>query len=421
MAAGLAGGMMLDGARQFAGGRRPSFGDLLMTPANALKVTNQLAQLRGAAMKLGQLVSMDAGEMLPPEMADILSRLRADAEPMPQKQLQAVLDRRWGKDWRGRFDRFSFRPMAAASIGQVHRARTPDGRELAIKIQYPGVRDSIDSDVDNVATLMRLSGLVPKTLDVEPMLREAKRQLHEEADYEREGQCLRRFAELLKDRPDYLVPELYDDLTGPSILAMSFAEGVAVESLVDAPQEERDRIATLLIDLVLRELFEFGLMQTDPNFANYRYDRATGRLVLLDFGATRSFPPELPEAYAKLLSAGLANDAVVARNAALDIGLFDLQTPEKHQDAVMRAFELAMQPLRQGGIFDFGTSDVVAQLRDEGMAIAADRDFWHIPPIDMLFLQRKLGGVYLLATRLKARVEVRALLERSLDARRSLP
>ena len=158
---GIAGGMLVDGARQVASGKRPTLQDLLMTPANALKVTQQLAQMRGAAMKVGQLLSMDAGDLLPPELAAILGRLRADADHMPPKQLQAVLNAEWGKGWIGRFAHFNVRPIAAASIGQVHRAQTKDGRDLAIKVQYPGIRASIDSDVNNVATLLRVSGQIP--------------------------------------------------------------------------------------------------------------------------------------------------------------------------------------------------------------------------------------------------------------------
>lgn len=411
MATNIAGGMLLDGARQFAQGRRPSVSDLLLTPANAIKVTHQLANLRGAAMKLGQLMSMDAGDMLPPELTEILGRLRSDAQPMPQSQLKAALNLQWGSGWEGRFASFAWRPIAAASIGQVHRAATQDGRDLAIKVQYPGVRLSIDSDVNNVASLMRMSGVLPKTLDIAPMLAEAKRQLHEEADYAREAECLSRFAALLADAPDFRVPELHRDFTTGSVLAMSYVESVPIESLVTAPQAERDRIVTLLIGLLLRELFEFQLMQTDPNFANYRYDTATQQIVLLDFGATRAFPQTIADGYRRLMRAGLANDPVESRRAILDLGFFDETAPARHQQAVMKMFTMAMEPLRKPGLFDFGQNDVALRLRDEGMALAAARDFWHIPPMDTLFLQRKFGGIYLLATRLKARVDVRGLME----------
>jgi predicted unusual protein kinase regulating ubiquinone biosynthesis (AarF/ABC1/UbiB family) len=238
MATGVAGGMLMEGARQLVQGKRPRISDLLLTPANARRVTQQLAQLRGAAMKVGQMISMDAGDMLPPELAAILARLRSDAQAMPRKQVQGVLDDNWGAQWRQQFDKFSFTPIAAASIGQVHRAKTKSGHDLAIKIQYPGVRESIDSDVNNVASLLRMSGLLPNTLNIKPLLTQAKRQLREEADYLREADYLQRYASLLADAPEFLVPELHAELTTRSVLAMSFVGGVPVESMVDAPQED---------------------------------------------------------------------------------------------------------------------------------------------------------------------------------------
>ena len=411
LASGIAGTMLADGAKQLSQGKKPTVGDLLMTPANAIRVTEQLAQLRGAAMKVGQLLSMDAGEMLPPELADILARLRSDARHMPEVQLRAALNRRWGRGWEDRFETFDFTPMAAASIGQVHRGRTIDGRDLAIKVQYPGVRDSIDSDVDNIATLMRVSGVVPKTLDVTSILSEAKRQLHEEADYEREGRYLARFGALLADEADFRVPALHADLTRSSVLAMSHVAGVPIETLAEASQEERDRVVTLLIQLLLRELFEFGLMQTDPNFANYLYDPDTRQIVLLDFGAARDLPPAIVEGYRSLLRAGIAADREAARQAALDIGFFAADANAERQEQAMALFDLAMEPLRRPGPFDFSETGLTTPLREQGMALAEDRSFWHVPPIDTLFLQRKFGGVYLLASRLRAKVDVRAMLE----------
>ena len=411
MAGGIAGGMLWDGARQIASGKRPGLQDLLMTPANAVKVTNQLAQLRGAAMKVGQLLSMDAGELLPPELAQIMSRLRADADPMPPKQLQTVLNAQWGAGWIARFAQFNVRPIAAASIGQVHRARTKDGRDLAIKVQYPGVRASIDSDVNNVASLLRLSRQLPEGLDVTPFLAEAKRQLHQEADYTREGQYLTQFGALLADAPDFLLPRMHPDFSTSNVLAMDYIDSVALESLTGAPQHTRDRIMTLLIGLLLRELFSFRLMQTDPNFANYRYSVATEKLVLLDFGASRAFGPAIVQDFRSLMIAGIDDNRDGIRHAMMRIGFFDAQTPTRHQDMVLAMFDLAMQPLRQDALFDFGSTDLAVRLRDMGMDLGAARDFWHIPPMDALFLQRKFAGMYLLAAKLRARVNVRQLME----------
>jgi len=410
LAGGIAARAAVSGVRAAAAGEKVTAAGLLLTPGNILKVTEELSRLRGAAMKLGQLISMDTGDFLPPELTAIMARLRADAQPMPPAQLKRVLERAWGRGWLARFERFDVRPLAAASIGQVHRARTKDGRDLAVKVQYPGVRQSIDSDVDNVATLMRLSGLVPASLEVAPLMVEAKRQLHEEADYGREGACLARFGALLAGAPGLVVPGLHADLSTPDVLAMDFVAGAPVEAMTHATQDVRDSIMDRLVGLSLRELFEFRLMQTDPNFANYRYDAAGDRLVLLDFGATRDLPAALGEAYRTLLRAGLSGDREGAARAAVEIGLFGPDTAPQQQARVIDMFETAMAPMRAAGPMAFDAAGLTDGLKDEGLKIAADRDFWHVPPADTLFIQRKLGGLFLLGARLKSRVDVKALM-----------
>jgi predicted unusual protein kinase regulating ubiquinone biosynthesis (AarF/ABC1/UbiB family) len=417
LAGGVAGNVAMAGARQALQGRRPTLQELLLTPANARRVTDELARMRGAAMKVGQLVSMETGDVLPPELAEILSRLRAQADFMPPRQLRGVLTAAWGADFTSRFGRFDVRPIAAASIGQVHRARTKDGVELAIKVQYPGVRRSIDSDVDNVAGLIRMTGLLPRDLDISPLLAEAKRQLHEEADYRREADYLSRFGTLLADAPEFAVPELRPELVTADILAMTYLPGRPVEDMAQAPQADRDRVMTRLVALVLRELFEFRLMQTDPNFANYRVCGDTGRVILLDFGAAREFPTDVVAAFGRLLCAGVAGDRVATAAAAREVGVIDARTTSAQEAILMEMIEMVMVPLRAPGRFDFGASDLAARLRAKGMALGEGRDFWTIPPMDTLYLQRKVAGMFLLATRLGARVPVSDLIRPYLQTR----
>ena len=412
MTAGIASGVAWQGVRAYAGGGRPDWQDLLMTPQNLRKVADELARMRGAAMKVGQLISMDAGDVLPPELAEIMARLRAEADYMPPRQLRGVLDGNWGPGWMRRFERFEVRPLAAASIGQVHRARARtggDGGHLAIKVQYPGVRRSIDSDVDNVAALIRWAGMLPDGVDVAPLLDEAKRQLHEEADYAREGRALARFAALLDGADAFAVPRLAEEFTTSDVLAMSFERGVPVERMREADQATRDRIVRLLLELLFRELFEFGVMQTDPNFANYRYDPETGRVVLLDFGATRAFGTDVTEGYRALLRAGMEGTPDDIAAAALRLGFFAEDTAERHRAAIVEMIGMAFGALRTAGPFDFGNSDMVLRLRDRAMALSADRGFVHLPPTDVFYLQRKFAGLYLLARTLGARVDVGAL------------
>ena len=407
LAGGIAGGMMAEGVRRLARGERPQMSDLLLTPGNAMRLTDQLSRLRGAAMKLGQMISLDAGDLLPAELTAILARLRDAAHFMPPAQLNQVLQTEWGKDWRRRFARFEATPVAAASIGQVHRATLPDGRVLAIKVQYPGVAASIDADVDNVATLLRLSGLLPETLDVAPLLAEAKRQLREEADYLREAEQMRRYGALLADHPAFVLPAPVAELSGERVLAMDFLPGQPIETLLQASQEVRDQAMAALLELVLRELFEFGYMQTDPNFANFRWQADTGRIVLLDFGAARAVPDATVAAYRRLMHAGLAEDRAALRDALLAIGFVSPVTLERHSGSLDAMIDVLIGHLGRPGLFDFADRSFVAEVRRHAETIAADRAAWHIPPADTLFVQRKVSGTALLAVRMEARLPLR--------------
>jgi predicted unusual protein kinase regulating ubiquinone biosynthesis (AarF/ABC1/UbiB family) len=411
MISGVAGRMAFDGVKQLAQGQRPDLASVLLTPLNALRFTESLAHMRGAALKLGQMMSMDVGLVLPPALTDILAKLRDDAQPMPAAQVSAVLSSAWGPQWRSRFTRFDMQPFAAASIGQVHRATLPDGRDLAIKVQYPGVRASIDSDLNNAATLMRLPGLLPRGMDIVPLLNEAKRQLHEEADYSAEARHLTRFGELLAGTDAFVLPDVQRDLSTANVLAMTYIESQPLELLAAASQALRDRITTQLIELVLRELFVFGAMQTDPNLANYRFEPNTERIVLLDFGAVRNIAPELTADFRSLLNAALERDPSTTRAAMHKIGYFDAKVATRHQALIMRMFDTAMTPLRQETPFDFGQTDLLERLRDMGLAMGSDQDLTHVPPAATLFLHRKIGGMYLLATKLKAQVALRPMLE----------
>ena len=411
LAGGVAGGMLAEGARRLAAGERPRMSDLMLTPANATRVTDRLAHMRGAAMKLGQMISLDAGDLLPPELSTILARLRDQAYRMPPRQLQQVLAAEWGTDWRRRFRHFEASPIAAASIGQVHRATLPDGRLLAIKVQYPGVADSIDADVDNVATLLRISNLLPSTLDLKPLLAESKRQLADEADYTREGEAMTRYAALLAGDERYIVPGLEPAFSTARVLAMDFVEGRPIEALAEASQEARDAAMAALIELVLAELFRFGFMQTDPNFANYRWQPERGKLVLLDFGATRPVPPDTAAAYRALIVAGLAHDRDAIRDIAVATGFLGADAATRYRPGIDRIIAAIDDAMARPGRFDFADRVFVPVVREEARTLLADRATWHVPPIETLFVQRKVSGTALLAARLKARVDVQGLAE----------
>lgn len=417
LASSIAGNVALNGARELARGQRPDLRDLMITPRNIQKITDQLAQMRGAAMKMGQLMSMDGGDVLPPELTEIMGKLRNDAHFMPPKQLREVLNRHWGDGWLSKFEKFDVRPIAAASIGQVHRARLKDGRDMAIKVQYPGVARSIDADVANVGTLMRLSGLMPQGFDAAPYLDAARVQLHEETDYAREGHFLHRFGERLNGSPDFTVPGFYEDWSSNAVLAMEFLAGRPIETLAEEDQATRDRAMTLLLRLTFQELFEWHEMQTDPNFANYLYDPDGGKIVLLDFGATRRIDPALAEQYRCLMAAGLTGDRAGLWDAALAMGLVSEDMPSQHASRIREMMDLGADTFAAGDIYDFSDRTLSQAMQREGEALVADGFVPPPVPMDILYIQRKFGGLFLLATRLKAKIAIKQLFAPYFDAR----
>lgn len=405
MTAGVAGNMALGGAAQLGRGQRPDWRGLLLTPSNISRIADQLSKMRGAAMKIGQLVSMDSGDLLPPELAQIMARLRDDAHFMPPSQLKKVLASQWPEGWLRQFARFDVRPIAAASIGQVHRAQLRDGRDLAIKVQYPGVAHSIDSDVANVGALIRMSGMLPKGFALDPYLAEATHQLHEETDYLREAECLRRFAGLLENTKGFVLPAVHGDWSTGSILAMDFIDGVPIEEAALLPLAVREDIMTRLIDLTLREVFEFNVMQSDPNFANYRLDPQTGDVILLDFGATRVLSDEISTLYRKFLIAGLAGDADLVEDASVSIGFICSNMDFDHRRRVLELIRMAFDAVRQP-MFDFTDTTLTRKMQKAGEALARDGFVPPVLPMDVLYLQRKFAGMFLLGARLRVRLPV---------------
>jgi predicted unusual protein kinase regulating ubiquinone biosynthesis (AarF/ABC1/UbiB family) len=401
LAAGeLAVGGAVQGLRRLSqGAEAPRF-----SANTARRLADRLAHLRGAAMKLGQLISLESEGLLTPELALALQTLRSQAAPMPVDQLRRVLGHAYGSGWQQRFAQFDEVPIASASIGQVHRARTTDGRELALKIQYPGVARSIASDVDNVAALLRLAQLLPFGLNVSDIAREAKRQLTQEADYLAEGRFLEQYARLVADEPRIVVPRVHWDYTTSRVMAMDYMPGVPLESLATASQKARDAVGSLLQKLMFRELFEFRVMQTDPNFANYLVQPATGLLVLLDFGATQQFTPEFSERFRRITRAIVEGDRAAIQRAAQQIGYIAEDAPPEVVSAALDVVELVCEPLRAVGSYDYGASDLPRRARELGVDLAFKRGLLRMPPSDTMFLHRKLVGVFLLLARLGARV-----------------
>ena len=409
LATRVAGNVIAEGTKQIAKGNKPKAKDLLLTPQNIARLTDQLAHLRGAAMKLGQMLSMDAGDVLEPELADILSRLRSNADPMPAKQLNGVMEGSLGANWKAEFLSFNFKPIASASIGQVHQAYSDAGDNLAVKVQYPGIRKSIDSDVDNVGTLLKVVGLIPESVDYKGLLEEAKKQLHDEADYAREAQFAIRYHDALKEHPHFVVPKIHTESSSDSVLAMEFIDGSPIEQIEHYDQSTRDFVMHSLLELLFRELFEFKMVQTDPNFANYLYIENTRQIGLLDFGATREYSERFSTGYRQAFASIVINDEQGLNDALEQIGFFSQTILPDQRQAILDLVKMACEPMLVDEPYDFKASGLAQKLREAGTILSMEQEYWHTPPADALFLHRKIGGMYLLAARIGAKVNIRQL------------
>ncbi|GAK87383.1 ubiquinone biosynthesis monooxygenase UbiB [Vibrio ponticus] len=192
---------------------------------------------------------------------------------------------------------------------------------------------------------------------------------------------------------------------------MEFVDGVKIESLTQAPQHVRDRVMHTLIALLFAELFEFKLVQTDPNFANYLYSHEQNKVVLLDFGATREYSDTISQGYKKAFKAAKTNDLTLLEEALTQIGFFSQTIVESQKQAILDLVSLACEPMRHQGTYDFGQSDLAMKIRQQGAALSLQENYWHTPPIDAIFLHRKISGLYLLAARLKAKIDIQSLVE----------
>ena len=402
-------------AKQLGAGRRPDLAAAILTPGNADLLARRLASLRGPAMKLGQILSLHSEELLPESFQAALAMLRAQGYSMPDTQLRRVLGREYGKGWQERFERFDLEPVAAASIGQVHRVVKRGGRELALKIQYPGVARSVDSDVDNLASLLRRLDFLPVKLDIDTLAAEAKRQLRLETDYEAEARNLERYRRLVGEMPHLVVPRVDRSLTTRHVLAMDWVDGEPLESLASeaVPATRRNAVAGTLYELMFRELFEFRFMQTDPNIANYLYSPATRQLALLDLGAVGEYPASFSEAYRRACRAVIAGDRDGVRAAAFDIGYAHPDDPEPMIRNSVDIIELACEPLVHRGPYDFAGSQLMLRARDRGLEVLFGQGL-RSPPPETLCLHRKLIGTFMICAKLRARLNVHALVERFL-------
>uniref|UniRef100_A0A673KZN3 Coenzyme Q8B n=1 Tax=Sinocyclocheilus rhinocerous TaxID=307959 RepID=A0A673KZN3_9TELE len=260
-AVGLGIGAIAEVTKQSFGGKRSEMGALLDSPllseANAERIVNTLCKVRGAALKIGQMLSIQDNSFINPQLQKMFERVRQSADFMPAWQMHKVPEEELESGWKEKLSSFEEKPFAAASIGQVHHGVLPDGREIAMKIQYPGVAEGIRSDINNLMSVLKMSVVLPDGLFADSSLEVLQRELAWECDYKREAECAKRCRKLLKGDPVFIVPEVFDELSSRRVITVELIHGVPLDRCVDLNQETRNEISFNILQLCLRELFEF--------------------------------------------------------------------------------------------------------------------------------------------------------------------
>lgn len=414
LAAGLGVGAVAQYARntiQSVTGRVQEPSNMFLSTANAERIVDTLCKVRGAALKLGQLLSIQDDTMISPELQRIFERVRQSADFMPSWQVEKVMSLQLGPDWRTRVQSFEEKPFAAASIGQVHLAVLHNGQEVAVKVQYPGVAKGINSDIDNLVGVLKVWNVFPKGMFIDNIVEVAKKELAWEVDYLREAECTRKFKKLLQPYPEYFVPDVIDELCAQEVITTELIDGVPLDKLFDAPYETRHDITAKIMQLCLREMFVLRCMQTDPNWANFFYNPNTKQVVLLDFGATREYSKEFMDQYIEIIKAASEGDrdAILRMSKEMKFltGYETKVMEETHVDTVMIMGEVFTSA--GSGEFDFGTQKTTRRIQALVPTILNHR--LCPPPEEIYSLHRKLSGVFLLCSKMKIKMNCRDMFQ----------
>ena len=384
---------------------------------NASRIVETLGEMKGAAMKVGQMLSLHDG-MLPPEVAEVLRGLQKEAPRVPAEVMEFEI-RGALEDFDDLFETFDFEAFAAASIGQVHRGRMRDGRDVAVKIQYPLIDEIVKADLKNLKILVRSLLAMISDIEFDPIWRELRDRLLEELDYRHEAANINRMAELHAGVPEIVIPKVVPEATTRTVLTMEFVEGIPPsEAFGDGiDQELRDRWGVVLAEFLLRGLLEHRFLHADPNLANFAF-LEDGRVVVYDFGSIKEVPEALADGYAGLLQAtagGKADDIAIILK---EMGMYMKDGSLMPLDAIQPYLEMFGEVLRDHPPYTFGEDEEVYQrMFDAGWSnwqYSMEMQF----PEDLIFINRSLGGHFGNLTRLRATGPWRELVLRYSDLRR---
>jgi predicted unusual protein kinase regulating ubiquinone biosynthesis (AarF/ABC1/UbiB family) len=381
---------------------------------NGSRIARTLGELKGAVMKVGQMASI-AGDILPRELADALKGLQREAPPVDFSVIAAQVERELGAPPEALFRRFDPRPFAAASIGQVHRATTDDGREVVVKVQYPGVDTAVDSDLAHLKLVLKASGLIKvRRQALDEVFKEVRARLHEELDYCNEADNVRTFGELHRAHPFVVIPEVVGERSAQRVLTLTYEPGETLADAAGWPQPLRDLIGERLFELTAAQIFTFRTLHADPNPGNLAL-RRDGTIVLYDFGCVKRIPPEIVAAYGATIRHGLAEDYAGVEAGLRALGVRNPEGPPVELAYYKPWRDAFALPFLASELFDFTT----AKFHEDLLKLvpgALKRIESFQPPVELVFIDRAVGGHYGNLRTLGARVRVLERIRPYLDA-----
>lgn len=406
--------------------KNKSIDDFLI--AQAENMTHELSQLKGSLMKAGQMLSMFGEYFLPPQANQMLKSLQSDSIAIDWTTIESYLKGYLSEDILRELS-IEPEPIGTASLGQVHKAVIKStGEIIALKIQYPHVDLAIDSDLSALKTLLKVSRLLPAGLDLSSVFEEIKIMLTQELDYIQEAETTRQYKALLQDDPRYIVPKVYPRYSGQKILATEYLEGFKADHplIQTLSQNRRNQLATSFIDLYFKELFDWNLIQTDPHLGNYKVqidpNGKSDRLVLLDFGATRKLNTSFMKNYQKMIKASIENNRELLYEACSNMGFFIKGDSEEYIKTFIDFCNETVEPflsftdprntqqhIKSDGTYHWKNTDLPGRVLKKALQF---KNFeLRAPPRDMIFLDRKTGGVFIFLSVLQAQINARKIID----------
>ena len=386
-----------------------------MLSSQAQFLVEELGQLKGSVVKIGQVMALYGEHFLPEEVTEALHTLEDQTTALEWSSIEWVLKRELGADRLAELE-VDPEPIGAASLGQVHRAvRRSDGLELVLKVQYPGVADAVDSDLNAVAQLLKIARLVSFGPEFNDWLEEVREMMHREVDYRLEARTTEKFRTMLASDPRFIVPRVLQEFSTAHVIASTYEHGHSVSSgpVRELPLERRSALGEAALELFFRELFVWGEIQTDPNFGNYRIriageegeDPGYDRIVLLDFGAVQSYTDEFLDPVRQMIRASYENDLEAVIDGGVQLRFMSRDWPPEVLETFGAVCMSVLEPLapdhgtwpeyavNADGEYRWKQSDLPSRVARQAARSAISR-YFRVPPKEFVFLNRKLIGVY---------------------------